>query len=273
MCQLKHVFVALFLFISFQFVFAQVHPDSISNAMKTSVEFGDSLDVSDAIEVDSLENSRKWSMPFFSNTNWRNLPYEFDDIMLVGGLNLSTLNFSNYFRELGVVGGWQIGAEGYYPIAEKVFFHTGLTYARTGFSHKDFDVRIHIHQLAVPFLFAYELPVFRSFDWRIFLGSQVSYNVGFSSAGSYPEDGNFFRYEVSEMNRFDLGFNFGLSMEHDAYYMRLKGYFGVVKVSNGIFPGERDPQINPYGGIGDPGMIQMFSIEFGYFLFRPLRQF
>ncbi|TVQ76123.1 MAG: PorT family protein [Flavobacteriales bacterium] len=275
MYQSKYVFSITFFFICLQTVFGQDPPKNISNNTSEDHQVSDSIDLisSDTIHSDEFENSKQWKIPVLSNINWGNLPYEFDDIMIIGGLNMSSLNFSNYFRELGTVGGWQIGFEGYYPIGEKVFFNTGMMYARTGFLHKDFDVRINSHQLVVPFLFAYELPIFRSFDWRIFFGGQVSYNVGFSSFGLYPEEGNFFRYETEEMNRFDLGMNYGLSLERDSYYMRLRGYFGTVKVTNGIFPGERDPQTNPYGGIGDTGMMQAFFIEFGYFLFRPLRKF
>lgn len=256
-------------------LFSQVITESSPDTSITEVFTADSVAVlaTDSLEVSETDTAKSFKVPFLSNVNWGNLPYEFDDVMLVAGLNLSSLNFSNYFRELGTVGGFQIGAEGYYPIGEKIFFHTGLMYARTGFLHRDFDVRINNHQLVVPFLFAYELPVFRSYDWRIFFGGQFSYNVGFSSFGNYPEEGNFFRYQTDEMNRFDMGLNFGLSMERDAYYLRLRGYFGTVKVTNGIFPGERDPETNPYGGIGDTGMMQAFFVEFGYFLFRPLRKF
>lgn len=256
-----------------------VNPTIDSSQVKNNSDYlPEHLVTPDSIHIDTLvdsadqDNSDNFFSKIASAVDWGNLPYIFDDIMIVTGLNLSTLNFSNFYREIGTVGGWQIGAEGYYPISPKAFFQAGLLYSRTGFMHNTYDVRINNHQIVLPFNFAYELPVFRSFDWRFFLGGQVLYNAGFSQIGDYPEGDDFFRYNPNEMTRFDLGLNFGLSFERDSYYFRLRGYTGTFKVTSGLFPGENSSD-NPRGGIGETGMMQAYFIEFGYFLFRSMRRF
>jgi hypothetical protein len=220
-------------------------------------------------EVDTITDVDTAVSPSFLSRTlgvipWHNLPFVFDDIMVVGGINQSGLHFSNQYRELSTIGGWQLGAEGYYPIGERLFLVTGAGYAQSGMQHAEHDVRIRFHQINVPVLFAYELPVLRSFEWRLFLGTQFSYTTSADQSGVYPEDGMMFRYNIDDINRMGFGFTFGLSWEHRDFYLRLRGYMGMVK---------RFTNLHPETQIGDTGMMQTFQIEFGYFLFRPLREF
>lgn len=196
-----------------------------------------------------------------------NLPYFYDDVMIIGGINQSSLHFSNRYKELGVKGGWSLGIEGYYPILERAFLVSGINFAQVGFAHKEYDVDFTLSQINIPILVAYELPVLRDFDWRLFLGTQISLYTGGRADGEYTDtdgDLDMFRYDLDDLTPFDFGFSFGLSWERSNYYLRLRGYMGVMK---------RFATLDPNTGVGDMGMMQSFSIEFGYLLFRPLRKF
>ncbi|MCH8546229.1 MAG: PorT family protein [Cryomorphaceae bacterium] len=193
-----------------------------------------------------------------------NLPYFYDDLMIVGGLNQSSLHFSNHYRELGIRSGWSLGLEGYYPILERAFLVSGINFGQVGFSHEKHDINFTLSQINIPILVAYELPVLRDFDWRIFLGTQISIYTGGRANNEYGDIEDVFRYELDDLTPFDFGFSFGLSWERSNYYLRLRGYLGMMKRFNSL---------HPETGVGDMGMMQTFSIEFGYLLFRPLRKF
>lgn len=193
-----------------------------------------------------------------------NLPYFYDDVMVIGGLNMSSLLFSNRYKELGIRRGWSLGVEGYYPILERAFLVSGINFEQVGFSHKEYDVNFTLSHINIPILVAYELPALRDFDWRLFLGTQISFYTGGQADNEYGDVGDVFRYSPDDLTPFDFGFSFGLSWERTNYYLRLRGNFGMMK---------RFTTLHPETGVGDTGMMQTFQIEFGYLLFRPLRKF
>ena len=186
--------------------------------------------------------------------DWSNLPYFMDDLMFIGSLNRTGLHYSNEFRNLRVANGYTLGFEIYYPLLPKAFLHYGLSMSRNTFEHNGIAVRLR--QLNLPFIMAYELPVFRDFDFRFLLGGQMS----FFRRGDYewPNTGtpdfNLFWFEGRDFQSFDLGMCFGLSMEYNNFYGRLRNFTGTRKL---------DP--------ADTGMINSWHIELGYFPFRKLR--
>ncbi|MCC5918082.1 MAG: PorT family protein [Cryomorphaceae bacterium] len=215
--------------------------------------------------ADTIADSTELSKPnLFPSIPWSNLPYFMDDIMVIGGLNHGGLIYSNYFRELGNLKGFQIGLEGYYPLAEKVFLNVGLQYRQNGFAHETHDIDFQFHNIDIPILFAFELPVFRRYDWRIFMGTQMNSVLGVNVQGEYANDYDGFRYNADEINKFDFGFTFGLSIERHDFYLRGKGYFGANRVFRSLDPNSQ---------IGETASFSFFQIELGYFLFRRLREF
>jgi hypothetical protein len=197
-----------------------------------------------------------------SNLNWNNLPYFMDDLMLVGGLNRTGIHYSNHFRQLRVDNGFNLGFENYVPMLPKAFLHYGLFFNHASIRYTATDDRngtIKLNKLDIPVFMAYELPVFRQFDWRFFLGAQVSYRIGGASVNLPPAEGIttmpiVSAFDPTRFQRFDLGMNFGLSMEYNSWYGRIRNFTGTRKLD-----------------VNDTGMLNSWHIEVGYFLFRNLR--
>jgi hypothetical protein len=181
----------------------------------------------------------------------KNLPYFMDDLMMIGGLNQSTLAYSIDHRDISYQRGFQIGFEDYTPITEKGFMHFGLMYAQRGFRLR--ENHFFSYRLETPLIFAFELPEFRNFDFRFLLGTQISAQVASSETGQFLEDFDY-RYRSNDFNKFDFGFTAGISGEYRDYYLRMRTYFGA----NALIK-------------NDSATIAFFQFEFGYFLFRRLR--
>lgn len=189
---------------------------------------------------------------------WNNLPYFMDDIMVIGGINRSGLYYTVNYLELAHKTGFQIGIENYTPLLEKAFLHYGVLYANRGFEHERHSITFTTHNLDIPLFLAYELPANRRFDWRFYVGTQISTRIGASASANYqsPELGDdYFRYFPDRFQRMDWGFSWGSSMEYGDFYWRFRAFSGVVKLT---------PE--------DQGMNSSFSLEFGYFPFRRLRK-
>jgi len=195
-------------------------------------------------KIDSSKKAKK-------KVSINNLPYFMDDLMLIGGLNQSTLAYSKEHRDISYRGGFQIGFENYTPITEKGFMHFGLMYAQRGFRLRENN--FFSHRLEAPLIFAYELPEFRNFDFRFLLGTQISVQVASSETGEFLEDFDY-RYRSNDFNKFDFGFTAGISGEYRDYYLRMRTYFGANSLIK-----------------NDSATIAFFQFEFGYFLFRKLR--
>jgi hypothetical protein len=236
--------------VKYLFVFCCVYPFFIS---------AQSLNVKPLSEVrlflpDSLSISKEQQ-----KFNWNKVPYFVDDLLLTAGVNRSGLYYTRNYLELTHKNGFQMGIENYYPLTEKAFIHYGIQYAQRGFNHKLYDVSFTTHYIDMPLYLAYELPALRSFDWRLFVGTQLSFLTKTSMKGDYSELLNGtedkYLYNGSQFQNYDWGFCFGLSMEYDQFYSRLRIFNGVVKLAP-----------------DDQGMNSAFYIEFGYFLFRKMRK-
>lgn len=190
--------------------------------------------------------------------NWRYLPFMFDDMTLIVGINRSGLFYTENYRELSHVGGYTIGVEDFIPVFERAFFHFGVKYARRGFEHSRHSIKFKTHNIDMPLFLSYELPAMRMYDLRLLFGTQTTYRTGSTMQGVYPATsptGPFYRYMPTSFRHFDFGFTFGLSAEHNDFYFRLRGFSGFVN----IMP-------------DDTGMNSSFSLEIGYFILRNLRQ-
>lgn len=186
--------------------------------------------------------------------DWSNLPYFMDDLMFIGSLNRTGLHYSNEFRNLRVANGYTLGFEIYYPLLPKAFLHYGLSMSQNSFEHNGIAVRLR--QLNLPFIMAYELPVLRAFDFRFLLGGQMSlFRCGdYRWPTTFIPNNDVFWFNDNNFQALDLGMCFGLSMEYNNFYGRLRNYTGTRKL---------DP--------ADTGMINSWHIELGYFPFRKLR--
>ncbi len=204
-------------------------------------------------EQDTFNNKkRKYS--------WRNLPFYLDDIMVIGGVNISGIYMSKDFRNLSHRPGFNVGLESYFPVLDHFFFNYGIQYAQKNFRHESYAINFRNHYIDIPLFFAYELPEFNAFDWRFMLGYQLSFRLNSTQSQAYPEEvwnnENAVVYPVSGLHRVDPGFVFGTSAEFRSCYVRFKGFTGFTKLVK-----ERQ------------GMINAFHFEFGFFIFRNLRRY
>jgi hypothetical protein len=204
-------------------------------------------DTLDLLQEISLEKSKKVDLG--------DLPFVFDDVMVVAGLNLSAVNFSNHWRDLSPVGGFHLGLESYIPVTDRAFFHYGVIYANRAFKHQNIAVTNHL--IEVPVTFAYELPEFIAIDWRISLGMQYGRILNSSLSKNYEQSGSddFFQYDPNVMFRNDLSYVFGLSAEYRNIYLRMRIVTGNFKVMP-----------------NDTGMMAGFYLDFGYFILREFRR-
>ena len=192
------------------------------------------------------------------NLDLRNLPYEFDDIMLVVHGNRTGLQFSKDYKNLNYSNGFGIGLEAIVPVVEKIFFHYGLIYSSHNFTQNSGvnELRFNQQFLEVPTMFAWEMPIFRQWDWRIHLGANTRYMLKAQrTSGEYIEGENWVVFDENEFWRWDLHFNFATSIERYNCYLRLRGTFGTFP----LFSGATESRAG-------------FYLDFGYFLFRNLRR-
>ncbi|MGY6741426.1 MAG: outer membrane beta-barrel protein [Cecembia sp.] len=188
-------------------------------------------------------------------SKWSNLPYFMDDLKVIVGVNRSGIYWSDQFRDLNYGSGVLLGLEGFIPMGNISFFHYGMHYSTRNFSHLD-QVSFRTNHLDFPIFASFSLPEFRSIDWRFLLGTQLSARVGASQSGVYPVGPqDQFQFDTNDFKNFDGGMLFGLSAEKNDFYFRLRSYVGVNKVDR-----------------KDQGGINVFYIDFGYFLFRQYRQ-
>jgi hypothetical protein len=190
-----------------------------------------------------------------SSFNWENLPYYMDDIWLLGGVNSSGLHWSNNFRELDYAQGFHLGIETYIPMERILFLSIGVHYSQRNFSHNPELITFKSSYLDLPVFFAFELPELREADLRFLLGFQLSQRINSSQDRLYSSTYDGFTYNLNDFNSFDLGWSFGVSAEYKDFYVRLRSYIGVIKHD-----------------VKDQGMMNSFNIDFGYFIFRPLRK-
>jgi hypothetical protein len=252
---LLYLCLSLFGLLSSTEAFAQL-PDT--TARKLFFEMEPSSGNPNNLPVDTNSRSYKRKMRLANSAekgliNWTNLPYFMDDLMFIGGLNRSDLHYSEDFKNIRVANGWNIGVENYYPLIPKAFLHYGLNISRQSFTH--FGHSVNIRQLNLPLIMAYELPVFRNFDFRFLLGGQLSFfrRGEYEFGQTVTPDFNLL-FDDRNFQSFDFGMNFGLSMEYNDFYGRLRNYTGTRKLD-----------------LTDTGMLSSWHIELGYFPFRKLR--
>lgn len=183
-----------------------------------------------------------------------------DDTYIIGGLNYSGIYYSNHFRNLSYATGLMLGVEQYFPTKGKFFTSLGAHFSNRAFRHHTPQLNVVFNNLYldIPLTFSYELPVFRSLDFRILLGTFVSARLAsWSRSGydkAYIDDSSNFIYQTSDFKRTDFGWLFGLSMEHKNYLFRVRCISGWNNLDK-----------------KDQGMINGLSMEMGYFLFRDKR--
>lgn len=184
-----------------------------------------------------------------------------DDTYFVAGGALSGIYYSNNFKHLSYTTGYFIGVEQYFPLPGKLFANAGLNFSNRPFLHNysnESNIRINNYFIDLPISTAYELPTLRNMDLRLILGLFGSLRLGSSVSESYPgwyiDDAAGFIYETSEFKRTDFGWVFGASMEYKNYLIRLRCFSGWNNLQ-----------------IGEQGMLNSFTMDFGYFFFRDQR--
>jgi hypothetical protein len=250
--------ILLLLFVSFTLKASAFSKQSINfNLANTNKGVLEAVSIISADTIISTNDSVKVRKKS-NGIDWNNLPYLFDDMTIVFGLSRSGLYYTENYRELSHIGGWSIGVEDFLPVFDRAFFHFGLKYAQRGFEHERHSIKFITHNIDMPLFLSYELPALRSFDFRLLFGGQFTLRTGSERKGSYISPGfgdSYYFYRPSEFNRYDFGFTFGLSAEHNNIYFRLRGFSGYRK----LMP-------------DDTGMNSAFSAEVGYFVFRNLRK-
>jgi hypothetical protein len=205
------------------------------------------------------QDPQRDSTTSLKNNFFKKLPYQVDDIMLVGGINSSGVYYSNNFRNLKLHSGFHIGVEKYFPMERILFLNAGILFSQRNFTHQGSNaVSFKNTFLDIPFYASFELPEFRDYDFRFIMGYQFSARLGSKMNGKYAENqiiGNGFEYNIANFKNFDNGWIFGISMEHRNVFVRLRSYMGFTKID-----------------AKDQGMLHSLNFDVGYFIFRPLRK-
>lgn len=197
----------------------------------------------------------------FSALNKSKLEFLLDDTYLFGGVLTSGIYYSNNFRALQYGNGFVFGIEQYFPTSGKVFFSAGMNVTQRNFSYllSAPNIQVRNTYLDVPLGAAFELPILRSLDFRIILGSNTGVRLHSVVRGDYnallEENPEMFVYDVNDFHRFDFGWIFGLSAEYQNILLRFRSYSGFGKLDR-----------------KDQGMLNSFNFEVGYFLFRGLNR-
>jgi hypothetical protein len=231
---------------------SQINAQNLSDTTALKEEIKAITDDSFDVKNKTAKTSKTEKKGF--NINWYDLPYTFDDLSIIIGITNSNLYYSNHYRELSFTPGFSIGAEDFFPVFNKAFLHVGLKYTQLGFEHSAYAVKFTTHNIDIPFFLSYELPELRSFDLRLLIGTRFLFRTGSTTRGNYPPSEDIYRFRPSQFSPFDFGFVFGLSAEYQNFYTSLRGYTGMIKLAP-----------------DDTGMNTSYSIDFGYFIFRNLR--
>jgi len=190
--------------------------------------------------------------------NIRKLPFIVDDIMLIGGINLSGIYYSNHYQNLKYSRGYQIGIDQYMPIDRIMFLSIGLHYSQRNFSHRtDTHIRFKNNYLDLPLYVSFELPELKTIDLRFILGLQGSMRLYSKQKGTYSDNTleNNFTYTPSIFQKVDAGWSFGLSGEYRNIFFRMRSYIGINNLDK-----------------SEQGMMHSLNFDIGYFIFRPLRK-
>ena len=192
------------------------------------------------------------------------LEFLVEDTYLVAGINRGGIFWSNHYKNLRDGNGYNVGVEAYYPIMNKAFLNFGISFAHHRFSHvprgfsEEYALEFRNNNLELPLYTSFELPVLRDYDFRFNLGIQMNYRLNTKRINEYSQevlDADVFLYPIDgRYKNFDAGMLFGLSIERNNCYFRLRSASGL----NNFYSGEQ-------------GMLHAFYIDFGYFLFRKLR--
>ena len=204
------------------------------------------------VNEDSVVNEERNLL--VTSTFWGELPYFFDDLMVVVGYGRSGVYMSRFYPDTKRIGGLVLGIENYFPVLPKAFLHYGVHTTSRGLLHTPYDVKLRTQYLDVPLFLSYELPELRQYNLSVQLGMQYSGQLSGRLRGAYPDDFTF-RYDPAQLRKHHLGYVFGLSLEHKSWYGRVRMLPTLTKlVAN------------------DQGMNTSLQIEFGFFPFRNLRK-
>ncbi len=181
-----------------------------------------------------------------------------DDTYVMGGVNHGGVSYSNHARNLSYGIGPVFGLEQYFPLSGKVFLTAGINASQLNFRYsvEPGQVEASNWYLNIPISTAWELPIWRRYDFRIILGAFVGMRLDSEVNGyeNFPaESSDYFIYNTSDFNRFDVGWSFGASMEHRNVIVRIRSFTGFINIDK-----------------KDQGIINTFNLEIGYFLFRSL---
>lgn len=194
----------------------------------------------------------------FSALDKSKLSFFLDDTYILGGVGISSVYYSNNFRELGYTPNFVFGIEQYLPLGTKSFLSTGLNVGQRNFYYsRQNPVQFNNLYLDLPVTTAWELPILRSLDLRLLIGASVGVRLNTQVSGDYAllqEHPQFFNYNVDDFHRMDFGWTFGLSAEYRNFLFRLRSYSGFIKIDR-----------------KDQGMLNSFNFEVGYFLFRGIK--
>lgn len=194
----------------------------------------------------------------FSSLNKSKLSFLLDDTYLFVGVNTSGIYYSNHYRNLSNKPGYSAGVEQYLPLRGNVLITTGLVVSQRNFQYtKDPNsAEVKNTYLDLPIRAAFELPVLRKLDFRIFFGANVATRltseINREKQESFTDiDPDEFSYKLDDFNRMDFGWNFGFSAEYRNFNFRIQSFSGFIKVDK-----------------KDQGMLNSFSMDVGYFIFR-----
>jgi len=181
------------------------------------------------------------------------LSFLLDDTYIIGGLNYGGLYYSNHFRQLHYMPGFNLGIEQIIPLTGRMMLSTGFHYAQRSFEHSSHSGRTVFmnHFIDLPGAAAFALPIGLGLNFRLILGANLSIRLASSQLGNYTGDDPEFRYDVNRFQPFDMGWFFGFSAEYKRLLARFRCYSGFARIDR-----------------GDQGMFNTVSIELGYYVFR-----
>ena len=168
------------------------------------------------------------------------------------------MNFSNMTKAEGTkaLPGFNLGVGMDYGFSENWSLQSGLMISSKGYKIKDYSKDRPIY-LDIPILAAYKFNISDNTKFVINAGPYLAFGLGgkckFDEGGDYKlfkgEDG-----EDAEYSRFDLGIQYGISLEiGDHYLVNLTGQNGFIS-----------PFDYPDGYDGDKPKNMTFSIGVGY---------
>jgi hypothetical protein len=160
----------------------------------------------------------------------------------VSGLSLST---SSLF-------GFQAGVVGELPVAQEIYFNSGLLYSLKGVKYDlgGIEIKIPVHYLEVPLNIAYKTGLSETLQFFAQAGPYVG--IGLSAkgkSGDTTEDIEFGSGD-EQMKRIDFGLNFGTGLEINNIQLGINYGLGLKNLEN-------DDEAKFKNGV--------FSITVGYF--------